>query len=155
MLILIPNLTTSPTLYETPEKYDQLIARLGGIDLQILGIGSNGHIGFNEPGTDFNSVTHIVKLSEITRRDNSRFFSDIESVPRTAITMGIGTIMRARAIILLAFGMRKADAVKAMIDGEITPEVPASILQKHQNVTIIVDFEAGSKIQKYIQQEQL
>lgn len=138
-----------PSLEKKPEKYDQLIAQSGGIDLQILGIGSNGHIGFNEPGTDFNSFTHIAKLTEQTRRDNSRFFSNLDAVPRHAITMGVGSIMKAREIIILALGMHKADAVAAMVDGEITAEVPASILQQHQSVTTIVDSEAGSYIQEY------
>ena len=137
-----------PSLDGNPEEYDYLIERSGGIDLQILGIGRNGHIGFNEPGTDSNSLTHIVQLTEQTRRDNSRFFLSIDSVPQMAITMGIATIMKAREIVLLALGLHKADAVSAMVDGVITPDFPASILQRHQNVTVIVDPKAGSKIRK-------
>lgn len=112
------------------------------IDIQILGIGLNGHIGFNEPGTPFSSRTHVVDLAESTIKANSRFFEKMEDVPTKAITMGLGTIMEAKKIILLASGEQKAEAMKRLIDGEITESFPASILQKHSNVVIIADQAA-------------
>jgi glucosamine-6-phosphate deaminase len=114
------------------------------IDLQLLGIGGNGHIGFNEPGTSFESQTQIIKLAEKTREDNKRFFNSIDEVPRHAITMGIKNIMDAKAIILIATGQGKADAINKLVNGEVHEGFPASILQKHPNVTIIVDEEAAS-----------
>ncbi len=128
------------------ERYEALIAEAGGIDLQILGIGRNGHIGFNEPDIKFEAITHVVQLDEQTINDNARFFDNIDDVPKTAISMGIKTIMQSRGIILLASGIEKADAVAGMIGGKITPELPASVLQLHPNVTIIVDEAAASKI---------
>jgi len=130
------------------ERYETLIAEAGGIDLQILGIGRNGHIGFNEPDIKFEATTHIVQLDEQTINDNARFFDTIEDVPKKAISMGIKTIMQSRGIILLASGIEKADAVAGMVNGKITPELPASVLQLHPNVTIIVDEAAASKISK-------
>ena len=116
------------------------------VDLQVLGIGSNGHIGFNEPGTPFSTKTHVVKLKESTRQDNARFFDSIDEVPIHAITMGIDTIMQAKKIIILASGEKKADVINAMINGEITEDLPASILQNHPNVVVIIDEEAASKL---------
>lgn len=116
------------------------------IDIQILGIGSNGHIGFNEPGTPFGNETFIVELDEQTRRDNMRFFNSLDEVPKYAITMGIKNIMRSKEIILMASGKEKADAVYKMIYGEVSEDLPASILQLHPNVIVIVDEQAGSKI---------
>lgn len=127
-------------------RYEALIADAGGIDLQILGIGRNGHIGFNEPDIKFEAVTHVVQLDEQTISDNARFFNHIDDVPKTAISMGIKTIMQSRGIILLASGIEKADAVAGMVSGKITPELPASVLQLHPNVTVIVDEAAASKI---------
>ncbi len=127
-------------------RYEELIANAGGIDLQILGIGRNGHIGFNEPDIKFEAVTHVVQLDEQTISDNARFFNHIDDVPKTAISMGIKTIMQSRGIILLASGREKADAVAGMVNGKITPELPASVLQLHPNVTVIVDEAAASKI---------
>jgi glucosamine-6-phosphate deaminase len=118
------------------------------IDIQILGIGANGHIGFNEPGTPFDSITHKVTLDEQTRADNARFFNDITEVPTEAITMGIKNIMRAKKIILLASGLSKADAVYNMVYGKITKDMPASILNLHPNVTVFLDYEAASKIRR-------
>lgn len=115
-------------------------------DVQLLGVGSNGHIGFNEPGTSFDSTTHIVTLAEKTRVDNARFFDDISQVPTHAITMGIQNILNAKKILLVAFGKNKQDAIYGLVHGEITESLPASILQKHSDVTIIVDEEAGAKI---------
>lgn len=128
------------------DRYEELINKAGGIDLQILGIGRNGHIGFNEPDIKFEAITHVVQLDEQTISDNARFFSTIDEVPKTAISMGIKTIMQSRGIILLASGKEKADAVAGMVSGKITPELPASVLQLHPNVTIIVDEAAASKI---------
>ena len=118
------------------------------IDLQLLGLGSNGHIGFNEPGTPFDSKTHIIKLDSKTRKDNARFFNHLNDVPTHAITMGISNIMAARKIILVALGRKKAQAVYDMIYGEIIPEVPASILQKHPNVEIYIDTKAATLLPK-------
>ncbi|MGB9772790.1 MAG: glucosamine-6-phosphate deaminase [Bacteroidota bacterium] len=126
--------------------YEDEIKRAGGIDLQILGIGANGHIAFNEPGSSLGSRTRIKTLTKKTIEDNARFFPRKEDVPRYAITMGIGTIMDAKEVILLANGKNKADAVKAAVEGPITAMVPASMLQMHRKATIIVDKEAGSKL---------
>lgn len=115
-------------------------------DIQLLGIGGNGHIGFNEPGTPFNSTTHIVELQERTRIDNARFFSSLDEVPTHAITMGIKNIMNAKKILVVANGKSKADAVYSMVKGEITESCPASVLQNHNDVTVIVDEDAASKL---------
>jgi len=125
-------------------SFEERIASAGGIDLQLLGIGSNGHIAFNEPGTARNSRTHVVDLAESTIRDNARFFDDPSEVPRQALTMGIGTIMEAREIVLLASGGGKARAIANSVEGPVTEEVPASILQDHACVTFIVDKEGAS-----------
>ena len=127
------------------DDYNQIIAE-NPIDIQLLGLGQNGHIAFNEPGTPFDSVTHEVKLTENTIQANSRFFSKIEDVPKSAICMGIANIMAAKEIVIMAFGENKADAVKKMVEGPVTEDVPASILQKHDNVTLIVDNAAASKL---------
>lgn len=119
------------------------------VDVQVLGIGGNGHIGFNEPGTPFDEETHIVELTEKTRSDNARFFeNDINKVPTHAITMGIATIMKAKKLLLVASGANKADAVAAMVQGPVTPEVPASVLQNHGDVVVIVDEAAAAKLNK-------
>ncbi|MBU3830030.1 MAG: glucosamine-6-phosphate deaminase, partial [Candidatus Limosilactobacillus merdavium] len=115
-------------------------------DTQILGIGNNGHIGFNEPGTPFDSQTHKVKLTPATINANARFFTSSKDVPTEAYTMGIGSILQAKHIILLAFGEQKADAINKMVNGKITTAVPASVLQKHPNVTVILDEQAASKL---------
>lgn len=125
-------------------SYDASIRKLGGIDLQILGIGENGHIAFNEPGSDGDSRTRIVDLTENTIRANSRFFASPSEVPRTAITMGIGTILEAKQILLLAFGKRKANAVRSAVLGSVSPACPASFLQTHPNVTFLLDEDAAS-----------
>lgn len=113
------------------------------VDIQILGIGRNGHIGFNEPGTAFDTPTHIVDLTPSTIEANQRFFEKKEDVPTQAISMGIGSIMKAKQIILLAYGESKAEAIKAMLEGPVTEEVPASILQRHNNVIVIADTKAA------------
>lgn len=127
------------------EQYEDLIQKSGGIDLQILGIGNNGHIGFNEPDISLDTRTHLVNLTAKTIRANSRFFNNVQEMPKQAITMGIGTIMRAKKIILLANGKRKARVVERTINSPITTKVPATVLQLHNDVTIIVDQEAASQ----------
>lgn len=127
-------------------EYDRKIKSAGGIDIQVLGIGRNGHIGFNEPDIKFESRTHLVKLDEDTIIANSRFFDSINEVPTKAISMGIKNIMHAKKIVLLANGVEKANAIYKTIKGKITPEVPASILQLHRDVVIMLDEEAASMI---------
>jgi glucosamine-6-phosphate deaminase len=125
-------------------RYNALLAE-NTVDLQILGIGSNGHIAFNEPGTPFDSVTHVVDLTETTIKDNSRLFNSIDEVPKQAFTMGLSNIMTAKKIVVLANGENKAKAVYGMVRGEITDNVPASILQHHADCTLICD-EAAAKL---------
>ena len=124
------------------ERFERLIESLGGVDLQILGIGQNGHIGFNEPDSSLNSHTHLTKLTENTISANSRFFDDISEVPTMALTMGIGTILAARKIVLLANGAAKRNAVSELLDNSITTESPASMLKVHKNVILICDRDA-------------
>lgn len=128
------------------QEYEEKIQKAGGIDFQLLGIGSDGHIGFNEPGTPFDSRTQLVKLADLTIKDNSRFFKKEEDVPRFAITLGVQTIFEAKKILLLASGENKADAVAKFIEGPITPQITASILQKHPDVIVILDEAAASKL---------
>ena len=123
--------------------YDAAIEAAGGIDLQLLGLGGNGHIGFNEPGTPFGLGTHVVELTARTRQDNARFFASLDEVPTHAATMGVKTVMHARAILLLAFGSAKAEAVRAALIGPVTEDVPASVLQLHPDVTVFCDEEAA------------
>ena len=136
------------------ESADQEVIRYNKIledhpvDLQILGIGRNGHIGFNEPGTSFNSQTHLVQLDDSTIEANSRFFDKIEDVPTQAISMGIANILAAKSIVLFAYGESKAQAIKGTVEGERTEKVPASALQGHPNVTIIADKEALSLLSR-------
>ncbi|MFT8362490.1 MAG: glucosamine-6-phosphate deaminase [Sporolactobacillus sp.] len=123
--------------------YDRLIERIGGIDLQLLGIGQNGHIGFNEPGTPFDSGTHCVTLTDSTRRANARYFASAEDVPKQAITVGIGTILKSKKILLLVTGLKKAEALKQLIGSQqLRDEFPASALWKHANVTVVADQAA-------------
>lgn len=126
--------------------YEERIRQAGGIDLQILGIGANGHIAFNEPGSSLGSRTRIKTLTEQTVRDNARFFGSMDDVPRYAITMGIGTIMEARELLIIAAGESKADAVKAAVEGPITAMCPASICQMHRRAYFIIDEAARSKL---------
>jgi len=143
--VSLPNGNASD-LEEECRSYEEKIAKSGGIDLQVLGIGHNGHIGFNEPNTPFDSVTHVVDLTESTIRANSRFFDSIDQVPRQALSMGIKTIMHARKILLIVKGTDKADIIYKALRGPVTPEVPASILQLHPNVSVYVDHEAAVKL---------
>ncbi len=130
--------------YDECARYEKLIKEAGGIDLAILGIGLNGHIAFNEPGTPWEIGTHVAKLSKETRLAEAKKFGNIEAVPTHAITMGIKTIMQARKIVLLASGKEKAKILVKALEGPITPDVPASILQLHPNCTIIIDEAAAS-----------
>ena len=123
-------------------RYEQVIDSVGPIDLQILGIGKNGHIGFNEPGTDSNSLTHVVELVASTRESNARFFPSIDEVPTHAITTGIKSILKSKEIILMASGKEKAEAVKILLSKDVNERFPASILWNHDNVTLIVDQDA-------------
>lgn len=116
------------------------------VDIQILGIGQNGHIGFNEPGTPLDSLTHVVELTESTINANKRYFDKVEDVPTRAVSMGIGSIMKGKKMILMAYGEAKAEAIKGMIDGPVTTDMPASALQNHQDVVIIIDDVAASKL---------
>ena len=127
------------------KRYDGVIAE-HPLDLQVLGIGRNGHIGFNEPGTPFDVTTHVVELTESTIEANKRYFDKVEDVPTHALSMGIGSIMQSKKILLMAFGTDKADAIKGMIDGEVTVDLPASVLQNHADVTVIIDEDAASKL---------
>lgn len=126
--------------------YEAKIEAAGGIDLQILGIGSDGHIGFNEPGSSFASLTRVKTLTERTREDNARFFESIDEVPRHCITQGLGTILRAKHLVLLAFGEGKAQAVANAVEGPQSAFVPASAVQLHQHVTVVIDEAAASKL---------
>ncbi|RMF08232.1 MAG: glucosamine-6-phosphate deaminase [Candidatus Neomarinimicrobiota bacterium] len=137
---------TDPAVTAFCHWYEDEIKRAGGIDIQILGIGGNGHIAFNEPGSSLGSRTRVKTLTEKTRRDNARFFASIDEVPRYAITMGIGTIMEAREVLLLANGEGKAEAVRRSIEGPVTAMCPASMLQMHRKSTIILDQGAASKL---------
>ncbi|UTR13364.1 glucosamine-6-phosphate deaminase [Salipaludibacillus sp. LMS25] len=141
----LPN-GNAPDVVEECAHYEKVIESLGGVDLQLLGIGHNGHIGFNEPGSPFNGRTRIVDLAPSTIEANARYFSSKKDVPRQAITMGIENIMESRHILLLASGKEKADAVKALIEGNVSEEIPATILQHHPNLTIIADEAALSSV---------
>jgi glucosamine-6-phosphate deaminase len=128
------------------DEYEKKISGAGGIDLQLLGVGRNGHIGFNEPGTSLASRTHVQILASQTVADNARFFGGIANVPRRAVTMGVGTILDARRIVLLAVGSNKADIVRDFIEGPVTSMVTASALQLHRDVTVVVDEAAAGKL---------
>lgn len=138
----IPN-GSAKDIEEECLRYEKKIKEEGGIDIQVLGIGANGHIGFNEPNVNFEVKTHLVSLDKMTIESNSRFFKNIDEVPTKAISMGIGTIMNAKKVVLMASGSSKADIIAKAIKGKIMPEVPASILQLHQDVTVIVDRQAA------------
>ena len=133
---------TNPDAADACAKHEQIIKSLGGIDLQLLGLGNNGHIGFNEPGAAFEKETHLVDLAESTIRANARFFTSIDEVPKQAYTMGIRTIMQAKKILVVVSGEGKADIVSRAFFGPVTPEVPASILQMHPDVTVVCDEAA-------------
>jgi glucosamine-6-phosphate deaminase len=141
----IPN-GSAENIEEECLRYEKKIKDAGGIDIQVLGIGANGHIGFNEPNVNFEAETHLVTLDKMTIESNSRFFENKEEIPTKAISMGIRTIMHSKKILLLASGISKADIINKAINGKINPEVPASILQLHQDVTVIIDKAAASNL---------
>lgn len=130
------------------EDYERALAEAGGVDLQILGIGTDGHIGFNEPGSSFASLTRVKTLTQQTREDNARFFDTVEDVPRHCITQGLGTILRARHLVLLAFGAGKADAVAGAVEGPVTASLPGSAIQLHPHATVVVDEQAASALRR-------
>lgn len=131
--------------------YNNIIRQHGGVDLQLLGLGNNGHIGFNEPGEAFEKETHCVKLAESTVQANSRFFATIDEVPKEAYTMGIKAIMQAKKIVVIVNGPGKAEIIKKAFFGPVTPKVPASVLQLHNDVTLVGDSEALALIEDYIE----
>lgn len=137
---------TEPDADKACSAYNAIIKSVGGIDLQLLGLGHNGHIGFNEPTDCFPPVTHCVDLTESTIEANKRFFASVDDVPKQAYTMGIQNIMLARKIVVVVSGADKADILKKVVEGPITPQVPASILQLHPDVTIVADEAAASKL---------
>ena len=145
---LFDHINISPAATNIPgtdyDTYDALIDSMGGIDLQILGIGHNGHIGFNEPADSFSVLTHREELTPTTIEANARFFTADETQPTSAFTMGIGTIMKAKKVVLVANGAGKAEIIKAMVQGPVTPQVPASILQIHPDVTVVIDEAAAA-----------
>ena len=127
-------------------RYEREIEDSGGIELQLLGIGSDGHIGFNEPGSGFGSLTRVKTLTESTRRDNARFFESPDQVPLHCVTQGLGTILRARHLVLLAFGEPKAEALAASVEGPVTASVPGSAIQLHGHVTVVADELAAARL---------
>ena len=139
---------TDPDSEHACARYNEIIREVGGIDLQLLGLGHNGHIGFNEPCDSFPKNVHAVDLTESTIEANKRFFASADDVPKQAYTMGVGTILRAKMILLVVSGKDKAEALKAVVNGPITPQVPGSILQLHPNVVIVADEDALSELDK-------
>ncbi|WP_027062918.1 glucosamine-6-phosphate deaminase [Mesoplasma seiffertii] len=137
----------SGTDTKNPETYDLEIEKAGGIDLQLLGLGVNGHIGFNEPGTKFDSKTAVVDLTPSTIQINARFFDSPAEVPTQAVSMGLASIMNSKEIILIATGANKAEAIYHLVHGKVSEQWPCSILQNHENVTIIVDQEAAKLLE--------
>lgn len=135
------------TIQNAGAEYEAAIEAAGGVDLQILGIGTDGHIGFNEPGSSFASHTRVKTLTEQTRSDNARFFDSEGDVPRHCITQGLGTILRARHLVLLAFGERKARAVAGAVEGPLTAMLPASAIQMHPHATVVIDEAAASALE--------
>jgi len=132
---------------EAGASYERAIIDAGGVDLQVLGIGRTGHIGFNEPGSSLTSLTRVKTLTEQTRLDNARFFPSVDDVPTHCITQGLGTILRARHLVLLAFGEAKAEALAGAVEGPVTASLPGSVIQLHEHVTVIVDDAAASELQ--------
>lgn len=147
---LTPSLVRVPAdsgpLETAGADYESAIIAAGGVDLQVLGIGRTGHIGFNEPGSSFASLTRVKTLTEQTRRDNARFFASAEEVPLHCVTQGLGTILRARHLVLLAFGSGKASALAGAVEGPLTASLPGSAVQLHPRVTVIVDEAAAAEL---------
>lgn len=146
-LVLIPQGSGDP---EAPAAYERAIREAGGVDVQVLGIGRNGHLGFNEPGSPAQSRTRVVQLAASTMADNARYFDRAEDVPTEAITQGLGTIFEARELVVIAVGEAKADAVAAAIEGEATEDLPASLLQGHPNVHWFIDQAAAAKLSESV-----
>lgn len=144
-LIRVPN-GAIESVEHAGADYEAAIAAAGGVDLQILGIGTDGHIGFNEPGSSFASSTRVKTLTERTREDNARFFDSIDDVPRHCVTQGLGTILRAKHLVLLAFGEGKARAVAGAVEGPVSAILPASAIQLHPHVTVVLDEAAASEL---------
>jgi glucosamine-6-phosphate deaminase len=136
----------APDLLAACRAYEDAIAAAGGVDLQLLGIGADGHIGFNEPGSSLASRTRIKTLTDRTRHDNARFFASVDDVPRHVVTQGVGTILQARHLVLLAFGAAKADAVARAVEGPVTAMVPGSALQLHPHATVVLDEPAAANL---------
>lgn len=130
------------------DRYEALLTESGPVDVQLLGIGANGHIGFNEPGSSLGSRTRVTTLTEQTRRDNARFFDGIDHVPRHVVTQGLGTISDARHLVLIATGAHKAAAIAAALEGPVSADCPASVLQLHPRVTVVVDEAAAAELRK-------
>jgi glucosamine-6-phosphate deaminase len=128
--------------------YEAQLAEAGGVDLQVLGIGSDGHLAFNEPGSSLSSTTRIKTLTEQTRRDNARFFGSLDEVPHHVLTQGLGTILRARHLLLIATGPAKAEAIAAAVEGPLSASCPASVLQLHPHATVLLDAEAASRLER-------
>ena len=143
--VLVPN-GSLEGIEHAGDDYERALAEAGGVDLQILGIGTDGHIGFNEPGSSFASATRVKTLTRQTRQDNARFFDSIDDVPRHCITQGLGTILRARHLVLLAFGKGKAEAVAGAVEGPVTASLPASAIQLHPHATVVIDDAAASDL---------
>jgi glucosamine-6-phosphate deaminase len=151
---VVEPLGLTPELVRVPDgpvetigaEYEAAIAAAGGVDLQVLGIGRTGHIGFNEPGSSLTSRTRVKTLTEQTRRDNARFFDSLDDVPMHCVTQGLGTILDARHLVLLAFGEAKAEAVAGAVEGPVTASLPGSVVQLHPHVTVIVDEGAASRL---------
>ncbi|QAY58939.1 glucosamine-6-phosphate deaminase [Microbacterium protaetiae] len=143
--IQVPN-GALETIEHAGDDYEAAIAAAGGVELQILGIGTDGHIGFNEPGSSFASSTRVKTLTAQTRQDNARFFDSIDEVPMHCITQGLGTILRARHLVLLAFGEGKAEAVAGAVEGAVTASLPGSAIQLHPRVSVVVDEAAASRL---------
>ena len=129
------------------ERYEQAIIAGGGVDIQLLGIGTTGHLGFNEPGSSFASLTRVKTLTEQTRQDNARFFDSLDQVPMHCVTQGLGTILRARHLVLLAFGEGKAQAIAAAVEGPLSASMPGSAIQLHPHVTVVLDEAAASALE--------
>ena len=155
---VVEPLGLTPTLVHVPgddggpvegagERYETAIAAAGGVDIQVLGIGRTGHIGFNEPGSSLASATRVKTLTEQTRIDNARFFDSLDDVPRHCLTQGLGTILRARHLLLFAFGEAKAEAIAGAVEGPVSSSLPGSAIQLHPLVTVIVDDAAASRLQ--------
>jgi glucosamine-6-phosphate deaminase len=140
-----PDPTDLPT---AGAAYEAQLAEAGGVDLQVLGIGSDGHLAFNEPGSSLSSTTRIKTLTEQTRRDNARFFGSLDQVPHHVLTQGLGTILRARRLLLIAIGAGKAAAVAAAVEGPLSASCPASVLQLHPHATVLLDAEAAAQLER-------